>query len=73
MGGIMESNRFLSRKFLLAIFIIAGNFLMIYYGKISDGVYSTVVVATIGAYLTSNVIAKKDNNTAAIETLKVTQ
>ena len=69
----MESNRFLSRKFLLAIFIIAGNFLMIYYGKISDGVYSTVVVATIGAYLTSNVIAKKDNNTAAIETLKVTQ
>ena len=69
----MESNRFLSRKFLLALFIVAGNFLMIYYGKISDGVYSTVVVATIGAYLTSNVIAKKDNNTAEIETLKVKQ
>lgn len=70
---MMELNKFLSRKFLLAIFIIAGNFLMIYYGKISDGVYSTVVVATIGAYLTSNVIAKKDNNTTEIETLKVKQ
>lgn len=69
----MELNKFFSRKFLLALFAVTGNFAMVYFGKISDGVYSTVIVATIGAYLTSNVISKKDNNTAEIETLKVKQ
>lgn len=49
-----------SRKFILSMFAVASASVLVYTGKISDGVYSTVVVATIGGYLTANVWQKKD-------------
>ena len=33
--------------------------MLVYNSNISDGVYSSVVIATVGAYLTSNVFQKK--------------
>lgn len=51
--------RFLSRKFLLAFFSLSSATMLVYNSNISDGVYSSVVIATVGAYLTSNVFQKK--------------
>ena len=51
--------RFLSRKFLLAFFSLCSATILVYNSNISDGVYSSVVIATVGAYLTSNVFQKK--------------
>ena len=51
--------RFLSRKFLLAFFSLCSATMLVYNSNISDGVYSSVVIATVGAYLTSNVFQKK--------------
>lgn len=49
-----------SRKFILAILAVLSCSILMYLGKIGDGVYSTIMVATIGAYLTANVIQKKE-------------
>lgn len=51
--------RYGSRKFLLAVAVIASATVLVWFGKIGDGVYSTVLVAAIGAYLTANVAQKK--------------
>lgn len=51
--------RFLSRKFILALFSLISATILVYTASISDGVYSSVVIATVGAYLTSNVFQKK--------------
>lgn len=48
-------NRFLSRKFLLAVASLASATALVWTGHITDGVYSAVVIATVGAYLTANV------------------
>lgn len=48
-------NRFASRKFLLAL---ASATRLVFTGHISDGVYSAVVIADLGGYLTSNVAQK---------------
>ncbi len=50
---------FKSRKFLLALFALASATALCWYGRIADGVYSAVVIATVGAYLSANVIQKK--------------
>jgi hypothetical protein len=49
----------LSRKFLLAIGVLASATFLVFDGKIADGVYSAVVIATVGAYIAGNVMQKK--------------
>lgn len=51
------------RKFTVAMFAILCATLMVGLGKISDGVYSTIMVATISAFLAANVIQKKTATT----------
>lgn len=51
-------NRMLSRKFILALLSLASAAWLCAYGYIFEGVYSVVVVATVGAYLTANVTQK---------------
>lgn len=49
---------FTSRKFLLAVAALAGTTWLCAAGHIADGVYSAVVIATVGAYITGNVVQK---------------
>ncbi len=49
---------FASRKFLASILSLVSASTLCWYGRISDGVYSAVVIATVGAYLTANVAQK---------------
>lgn len=51
-------NRFISRKFLLAVASLASATGLVYTGHIADGVYSAVLIATVGAYLAANVTQK---------------
>lgn len=53
------STPLLSRKWLLAMTTLVTSGLLCLGGYISDGVYSAVVIATVGAYLTANVVQKK--------------
>ena len=48
-------NRYLSRKFLLAGATLASATALVWFRHIADGVYSAVVIATVGAYLTANI------------------
>jgi len=48
-------NRFTSRKFILAFATLASATALVWFKHIADGVYSAVVIATVGAYLTANV------------------
>lgn len=50
--------RHLSRKFLLAFAALASATWLTYTGHIADGVYSAVVIATVGAYVAGNVAQK---------------
>ncbi len=43
------------RKFALAVLTILCATGLMWFGKIADGVYSTIVVAVVGGYLASNV------------------
>lgn len=52
-------NRFSSRKFILALLALASSTFLVYTASISDGVYSSIVIATVGAYITGNVVQKK--------------
>lgn len=47
--------RITSRKFILALLSLILSSLLVWFGKIGEGVYSTILVATVGAYLTANV------------------
>jgi hypothetical protein len=47
--------KFSSRKFLLALAALASCHYLVATGKIDDGVYSAVVIATVGAYIIGNV------------------
>lgn len=49
---------FLSRKFVLAALTLASATWLVYAGQIADGVYSAVVIATVGAYIAGNVAQK---------------
>ena len=50
--------RYASRKFLLALFTVISATWLVRTGHIADGVYSAVVIATIGAYFAGNVAQK---------------
>ncbi len=50
--------RLSSRKFLLALFALLSATLLTWFGHIADGVYSAVVIATVGAYIAGNVTQK---------------
>jgi len=47
-----------SRKFILALLSLLSASLLCVAGHIADGVYSAVVIATVGAYMTANVAQK---------------
>ena len=47
------------RKFLIALIATLGNIGLVWFAKIEPGVYSTVSIAIIGAYIAGNVVQKK--------------
>lgn len=47
-----------SRKFILAMSTLISVTGLVAFGKIADGVFATVVVATVGSYLAANVAQK---------------
>lgn len=51
-------NRYASRKFLLALATLVSASALVATGHIADGVYSAVVIATVGAYIAGNVAQK---------------
>lgn len=51
-------NSFTSRKFLVAIGSLVSATILCWNHMIADGVYSVVMIATVGAYLTANVAQK---------------
>ncbi len=51
-------SRYASRKFLLALLSLASATGLVWSGQIADGVYSAVVIATVGAYIAGNVTQK---------------
>ncbi len=51
-------SRYASRKFLLAVASLASATALVHAGQIADGVYSAVVIATVGAYIAGNVAQK---------------
>ena len=51
-------DRFYSRKFLLSGASLLSATVLVAFGSISDGVYSAVVIATVGAYIAGNVAQK---------------
>ena len=48
----------LSRKFLLSLLTLVSNHYLVSRGYIADGVYSAVMIATVGAYIAGNVVQK---------------
>ena len=52
-------NRYGSRKFLLSCASLLSATGLVAFGSISDGVYSAVVIATVGAYIVGNVTQKQ--------------
>lgn len=53
MRGLLTSMG--GRKFALALLSLASATALCWAGHIADGVYSAVVIATVGAYITGNV------------------
>lgn len=47
--------RYGSRKFILACASLLSATVLVWFGHISDGVYSAIMIATVGAYVTANV------------------
>jgi hypothetical protein len=47
--------RYSSRKFILATLSLLAASVLVWYGRISDGVFSSVVIAAVGAYMAANV------------------
>ena len=54
--------RLSSRKFILAVLSLISATGLVWSGHISDGVYSAVMLATVGAYVTANVVQKVNTN-----------
>lgn len=48
----------MSRKFLLVVMTLVSTAALCWFGHIHEGVYSAVVIATVGAYLAANVTQK---------------
>lgn len=57
-----DYSHLLSRKFITASLAILSATILVACGAIADGVYATVVVATITAYFSANVIQKNNAN-----------
>jgi hypothetical protein len=51
--------KFTSRKFLIALLTLISATGLVAMELIADGVYSAVVIATVGSYIAGNVIQKK--------------
>ena len=47
------------RKFTLSVLTLLSVSILVWFGKIDAGIYSAVVIATVGAYITGNVFEKK--------------
>lgn len=47
-----------SRKFILALLSLISATALCITGHIADGVYSAVIIATVGVYMTANVAQK---------------
>ena len=54
----MTSSPYRSRKFILAAASLLSATGLVALGMIAGGVYSAVVIATVGAYITGNVAQK---------------
>ena len=64
-------SRFASRKFIVTVLALLSASVLCAMGHIHEGVYSTVMVASVGAYLAANVTQKatvKDSNAATPQT-----
>lgn len=55
--------RYASRKFVLALLSLLSATGLVFTGHIADGVYSAVVIATVGAYIAGNVAQKMADKT----------
>ena len=64
--------KFSSRKFILAMTAVLTSTFLVWFAKISDGVYSAVMLATLGAYLTANVMQKQVEKTAEAKAMQST-
>lgn len=51
-------NGYKSRKFILAVATLASATWLVATGHIADGVYSAVVIGSVGAYIAGNVAQK---------------
>ena len=54
----MTDTRFASRKFILAVLSLVSSSALVWFGRIDGGVYSAVVIASVGAYIAGNVAQK---------------
>jgi hypothetical protein len=52
------AQRYLSRKFVVALTVIASATWLVAAGHIADGVYSAVAIATVTGYFAANVTQK---------------
>lgn len=50
------------RKFVLALLSLTSATGLVWAGHIADGVYSAVVIATVGAYIAGNVMQKRQED-----------
>ncbi len=54
------------RRFIICMLIGAATALLTYLGKIDGGVYTAVILGTVGAYITGNTYQKVKANGAPI-------
>ena len=50
------------RRFIISMLIGAATAILVYYAKISDTIYATVILGTVGAYITGNTYQKVKTN-----------
>jgi len=54
-----------SRKFILAVLALVSASALCWFGHIADGVYATVITATVGGYLAANWAVAKDKTSVS--------
>ena len=60
----MSIQSFGGRKFLLSLFSLVSTSVLVWFEHIDAGVYSAVVIATVGAYIVGNVAQKATQKAA---------